>query len=192
MYYDDWILFRVPIYKESREEYNYQLHVRLEKRVKSYIEKAKHIGIGTARDYEIYWLDNPPPLNPEKITWKYNRIIGWIEFYADGMKIKTNLYLIRGRATWALRNVIIDYRGKLADVADAYYRDNEQLIERIGKFLTEVQRGRYGKKLARYRLDVDDTLRLLRYTDIKGLLQDLKDDRWGRKDAQQSGTPDHP
>lgn len=183
MFYDDWVLFRVPIYRESRDAYHDRVRANQEQRIEAYLNQARSIGIPDIEDVERYWRENPPPFNPERKAWRFDRIIGWIEFYADGMKIKTNLYLLRGRATWPLRNVVIDYRGKLADVADAHYRDNEHLVDRIETFLTDVQRGHYGKRLARYKLDVEDTVRLIRYTDLKGLLQFLQDSRSKRDDA---------
>ena len=89
------VLFAVPIYRESELEY----YSRLDAEDKSRLEKQaqimkRFIGKSASSNAENQ-LGNLTPLNPNRNSWRYNRIVGWIEFYSDRRTIKADLWLAK-------------------------------------------------------------------------------------------------
>ncbi|MBL7135133.1 MAG: hypothetical protein ISS81_00905 [Candidatus Marinimicrobia bacterium] len=166
----DNLIFRVPIYREQLEKYHEYLTKIRDRR----IEQEKKNGFNYDSSYEQYLCDNPPPINPRKISWKYNRIIGWIEFYAEEMQIKADLWFFRGkRVPKQFSRVIIDYRSKIGDVTGISNPDNKVIRYKIREFLDRLQSGLYWKKLSNYYIDSSFLLRNLDYMDVRKLLTDL-------------------
>lgn len=169
------ILFIVPIYIGSKTEYSDFLRKNHDKSVERKIQLLKKLDFdpnGT-REKEIH--DNPPPMNPEGIPWKYNRIIGWIEFYADGGIIKTDLwYTTAKRISMRTKNITVKYRSKMEDVVDTYNLNNEEIRSEIEEYLKNLQKGRTGwNVLKKHYKDISLLLRNLRYMDLKKMIEDL-------------------
>ena len=123
------------------------------------------------------WHDeHPSSENPDKIAWRYNRIIGWIEFYADGMRLKADLWLARGnRIGRNFRRVTIDYRSKLGDVSTHFVPTNEHLESSIIEFLEAVSRGESWKRLGNYFISIDEITEELRTINILKRLLNVND-----------------
>jgi len=172
------ILFRVPIYRESRDEYYEFLTKKRDQALGREIIRNKKFGLDKSEKHEQSLRENPPSINPQKITWEFNRIIGWIDFYADGMLIKAALWFIRAkRVSKQLSTIIIEYRGKISDVTVRSKPDNKYIRAQVKQFLSEVQYGTHVKKLSKYYIDSDLLLRNLEYFDIQKLLEDLLQER---------------
>ncbi len=171
-------MFQVPIYRESKEEYYQYLTERRDREVEDVIRHNKERGLDQDGSYEKYLRENPPNINPDKIAWNYNRIIGWIEFYSDGLIIKADLWFIRAkRVSRELSRVIFDYHNKIGDVTSFIHPNNEHIRGKIRKFLDDLQRGEYGFKLDHYYIDSSLLLRNLEYMDVKKLIDDLLEKR---------------
>ena len=95
MLYDPYVLFRVPIYRESQEEYGRNLKERQQAEVARQVAEAARSLFLDEEEVATFLKEHPPHINPGGQSWRFNRIVGWVEFYADGMLIKTNLYLAR-------------------------------------------------------------------------------------------------
>lgn len=178
MFNKKYILFRVPIYRESQDEYYKYLTKKRNQSLEQEISKINKLGLNRDGQLEKSLRKNPPSINPKKISWDFNRIIGWIEFYADGMLIKAELWFIRAkRISKQLSTVIIENRGKISDVTAQSKPDNKYIRMRIKQYLSEVQNGVHLKKISRYYIDSDLLLRNLEYFDIRKLLEDILHER---------------
>jgi len=166
-------LFYVPIYPESQSKYFEYLTLKQKKTQSDLLSRAKKLGQIQYESEKKYLEENPPPLNPNGIAWKFNRIIGWIEFYNNGGIIKANLHFTGlKRIQKILGKHVISYQYKIADVSDTYRKNNEQIRNDIEKFLLKLQNGKYSSKIKRYYIDSHEFLRILKYIDIKKIIND--------------------
>lgn len=169
------ILFCLPIYIESESEYSNFLTKNRNILVEHQIQQFKKIGFDPNGTLEQDLRSKPPTINPDQIPWRYNRIIGWVEFYADGGIIKADLWFTRAkRISKRVKNVIIDYRGKISDVVDTYRLNNEQISAEIEQYIIDLQKGKYGRNyLKRRYIDKSLFLKNLRYINIKKMIEDF-------------------
>ena len=169
------ILFCLPIYIDSESEYYDFLKNNRDISVEHQVQQFKKIGFDPNGIMEQDLRRKPNTIHPEQIAWRYNRIIGWVEFYADGGIIKADLWFIRAkRISKRVKNVIIDYRGKISDIVDTYHLNNKQIGAEIEKFLVDLQKGKYGRNyLQRRHIDKSLFLKNLKYINIKMMIEDL-------------------
>jgi hypothetical protein len=86
------IFMIVPIYRESEEAYNEKINSKIEQRGKTAISLALRRGVDQ-NTAEEDWENNKKFIYNNLISWRYNRIIGWIEFYATQGTIKADLWM---------------------------------------------------------------------------------------------------
>ena len=152
------VLFRVPIYRESQDAYYEDLTEQRDRFVEKAIERDP--------TSEQWWRENPPQINLERISWDYNRIIGWIEFYASGRKIKAHLWFTRAqRVRKQFGRVIFDPHFGIGDVTANYDHDNDSLRRKIREFLASLQKGDGGWGFDRFYIDSSLLLLNLEYMD---------------------------
>lgn len=166
-------LFDVPIYRDSPREYDEYLNINNDKYISFLLSNAKAHSKSHYDFVRKQIKENPYPINPQGIEWRYNRIIGWIEFYFDGTVIKANLYFTRSkRIRKNLGKQIIDYKYKIEDVSFTNHKTNPEIINDIESFLRRLQSGELDERFKKFHIDSDDILNILRYTDIKSILSD--------------------
>jgi len=173
------ILFAVPIYRESRLEY----YSRLDAEDKRTLEKQtkvlrRFMGKSASPNAEDGIGDLTLP-NPNRNAWRYNRIVGWIEFYSDRRTIKANLWLAKEKTIRKdFKRVTLEYKGKIADVALAHRASNSEIREAVHIFLTGFEQGAYSWSSAKkYHVDKALLLRQLEFVDIRGLIDKVEEDR---------------
>ena len=169
------ILFNVPIYIDSETEYYDFLTKSRDRSVERQVKRLKKTGLDPNGTVEQDIRDNPRPMNPERIPWKYNKIIGWIEIYANGGIIKTNLwYTTAQRISKRTKNTTITSHGKMDDVVDTYNLNNEEIRSEIEEYLKNLQKGVTGwNVLKKHHIDTSLLLQNLRYMDLKKMIEDL-------------------
>lgn len=176
----DRILFVVPIYRETESEYYSKLD-ELDKRNQERQEQIMRKFLGDAsRSYDLAKeiADSTPPI-PDRKAWRYNRIVGWIEFYSDRRTIKADLWLSKGkRPPTNFRSVTLEHKGKIADVCLAHRGDNPDIRQAITSFLDGLAKGLYGRNSFKG-LFVDKTLLLqqLDFLNIKALIDKIENGR---------------
>lgn len=171
------ILFAVPIYRESQLEY----YSRLDAEDKSTLEKQSQImkrfmGKLASSNAENGDLTLP---NPNRNAWRYNRIVGWIEFYSDRRTIKADLWLAKEKTIRKdFKRVTLEYKGKIADVALAHRTSNSEIREAVHIFLTGFEQGAYSwSSTKKYYVDKTLLLRQLEFVDIRSLIDMVEEDR---------------
>jgi len=168
------VLFRVPIYRESKTEYYHYLETQRTRHIEEQVHYLRRLGIDPAGTEERR-IQEETPFNPQGISWEYNRIIGWIEFYADGGIIKTDLWFIKAkRISREVKNKVFVCRRKISDVVSTYDLENTEIREAVRIYLNDLQQGKYGFSfLKKYQIESSWLLRNLEYLDIKTLIQDI-------------------
>lgn len=159
------VLFRIPIYKEKKEDYYSYLNKLQEERVKKLSQKP-----GLAEYYSK--AENQPSVNPKKIQWEYNRIIGWIDLYQYQTSIKAELWKIRLKRIPKNFNCnVFDDVGKLTDVCFLDNQSNEDLKKQVISFLRDLNKGEYGPSwLKKSFIDTSLTINQLQFLDLKNMM----------------------
>lgn len=173
----DNVLFAVPLYRESEDEYYSTLNER-DRIGQERQERVMRKFLGP--DYRSDEIAADPTFrtSPRK-EWKYNRIIGWIEFYSDRKTVKADLWLSKGKRPRSnFKSVTLEHKGKIADLCLAHAADNSKLRLAFAAFLENFEKARYGAD-GRQKLFVAKAtlLRQLEFTDIKGLIDRIEEDR---------------
>ena len=114
------ILFIAPIYSETEMEYYSRLDAedrcRMEKQAQTMKKFLSKDACSSAVDKEI--AGSMPP-NPYRKAWRYNRIVGWIEFYTDRRTIKADWWLSKGKKLpKTFKSVTFENKGKIGDVKE--------------------------------------------------------------------------
>jgi len=164
---DDKVIFRVPIYKDTPDEFYKSLKDRRDKIIQQKIASVTSF-------YQDYYSDpnNLPHPNPDKISWKYNRIVGWIELYLNGQVIKADSWKIRlKRIPNHFNPNYFDQVGKIADVCHAHKMDNDEIKEKTITFFTKLNNGRYGNYwFKNYFIYTGLLYKQIKYLDIKEMI----------------------
>ena len=154
-------IFSVPIYLCSETEF----HMKIEQKEKQ--DKQKY-----EQTYAFKKLSIPYEHKYEKVEWKYDKIIGWIEFYLNGKTIKANYWFIKAKKiSINLKNKQFEYRNKIADVSATHIKTNNKIIEDIKLFLLSCQERKYIKCFKNHYIYTTEIFKLLKYTDIKGMVE---------------------
>ena len=167
-------LFLVPIYRQTKEKY----HLELKDDFKKY-EQMIVKGIDDEEYLKHFYDDNKSEkrysrwLSSESNSiWEINQIIGWIQFYLHGINIKANLWFIKSkRIIKRPKKKIIEYIGKLGDVTDIEFNDNNKLKVDILKFIEDAQKGLYGFGLQKYYINNKWLLKIIDFIDIKSIVE---------------------
>ena len=166
MVLSEQVLFSVPIYRETETAFYDYLKAQHEKSNRGGLEE-----IGSSQiDADAEFIRKTFHYNRERKCWRYNRIIGWIDFYADGETLKAELYLARGTIRRNYKNIIMDCRSKIADVLHAGGKGNEEIWREIHLFMERLGKGEY-RKLPNGSFVDSNFIRFLEYTDIKALMR---------------------
>ncbi|MCX5847269.1 MAG: hypothetical protein NTW12_13085 [Deltaproteobacteria bacterium] len=166
------ILFKIPIYRESSDKYYEYLTNKRSKSVERRSASIKRIGLDRNGQIEKQLRNNLPSINPQCIYWNYNRIIGWIEFYADGGIIKAALWFSRSKKIRKdFGKQIIDCVGKISDVSETYNKDNDLIRKDLRDFISDFMLGKFGNRYKKYYLDSTEFLKLIEYLDIKRMIE---------------------
>jgi hypothetical protein len=173
------ILFAVPIYRESEQEFyasfDAEDKVKLEeqaKRMKLFLGRSD-----SASDMEKL-IGNLTLTNTNRKAWRYNRIVGWIEFYSDRRTIKADLWLAKGKTVRKdFKAVTLEYKGKIGDVVLAHRTSNAEIREAVHDFLADFERGAYSWSSAkRFYVDKGFLLRQIDFLDIRNLIDKVEED----------------
>lgn len=156
-------LFSVPIYLRSESNF----FEKLKQRRKKAEEKLKDSY--TAKKFEII-----PDVPAERFGWKFDQIVGWIEFYLNGKTIKANWWFVKARqVSLNLKRREFECLGKIADVSHTHHLGNDEIIAEIESFLKKCQNGEYIDKIKKYHIDVSNFLDCLAFLDIKSLIEKI-------------------
>lgn len=156
-------LFSVPIYLCSESDF----FKKLKQRRKKAEEKIKDSY--TAKKFGII-----PEVPVEKYEWKFNQIIGWIEFYLNGKTIRANCWFVKARQiSLNLKRREFECLGKISDVSYTHHLRNDEIVAEIESFLNKCQNGEYIGKIKKYHIEVSNFLDWLAFLDIKGLIEQI-------------------
>lgn len=173
------ILFVVPIYRETEGQY----YSRLDEEDRCKQENQERIMRRFVPDDSLSCnvakeVADSIQTNQHRKAWRYNRIVGWIEFYNDRRTIKADVWLSKGkRPPRNFKSVTLEYKGKIFDVGLAHREDNSEIRQAIRSFLDAFEKGAYGRNSAKG-FFVDKTLlfRQLDFLDIRSLIDRIEND----------------
>lgn len=164
---DRHVIFKIPIYREYREVFYDNLEMERNGIVRSQIDNNPGL-------YEDYYSDpdNLPNINPKKISWKYNRIIGWVELHNHFKTIKADLWRIRlERVPKNFNPNYFDFKGKIADVCATHSLNNDEIKACIIKFFENLQKGKYNCSwVKKFYIDTSLLIKQLECLDIKKMI----------------------
>lgn len=156
-------LFSVPIYMCSEADFR-----------KIIEKKRKKIEKENENSFTYKRFGFKPDVKLETEGWKYNKIIGWIEFYLNGQTIKADLWFVNAKRVGIdLRNKKIEYSGKIADVSITHGKSNTEIEKDIKTFFSNCQRGIYSKKIKNRFIDTSDFYRFSKYLDLKKMIVEI-------------------
>lgn len=156
-------LFSVPIYFCSKSDFFKRLKQKREK------SEAKLKNSSVHRVYNI----KPEP-STVKVEWKFDKIVGWIEFYLNGETIKANFWFVKAqRIAFNLKRKEFECFGKIGDVSQTHRRTNEQIFSDIRSFLEKCQNGKYLNQIKKYHIETSEFLDYLRFLNLKGLIKQI-------------------
>jgi hypothetical protein len=169
----DRILFIAPIYRESESSY-YSVLDEKDRHSRERQERIRRKFIGDAsRSAHLEIANSTQPRLPRK-AWRYNRVVGWIEFYSDRQTIKADLWLSKGkRPRTSFESVTVECKGKLADICLTHRIGNRKIRGEIASFLIALDAPENDSLKG---LFVDKTLLLqqLEFLDVKGLIDRIE------------------
>jgi len=174
------ILFAVPIYRESEQEYYSSLDAEDKSRLKEQAQRMKRFLGGSVSSPDVEnRIGDLTPANTNRKAWRYNRIVGWIEFYSDRRTIKADLWLAKGKTVRQdFKAVTLEYKGKIGDVVLAHRASNPEIREAVHNFLAGFERGAYSWVFAkRFYVDKAFLLRQIDFLDIRSLIDKVEEDR---------------
>jgi hypothetical protein len=174
------ILFVVPIYRESELGYYSRLDAEDKRRVDKQTQIMKRF---LSRSAPSSGAENQKgelkPPHPDREAWRYNRIVGWIEFYSDWRTIKADLWLAKEKTIRKdFKTVTLEHKGKISDVALAHQASNSEIREAIHNFLAGFEQGAYSWSSAKkFHVDKASLLRQINFLDIRRLIDKVEEDR---------------
>ena len=174
------ILFVVPIYREQEKEYYSRLNAEDKRRLEEQAQIMKRfLGRSASSSGGEKQIGDMTPPNPNRKAWRYNRIVGWIEFYSDRRTIKADLWLPKEKTVRKdFKTVTLEYKGKIADVALAHRASNSKIREAVYNFLTGFEQGAYSRSSAKkFYVDKALLLRQIDFLDIRSLIDKVEEDR---------------
>jgi len=165
------ILFSIPIYRQKEKEYNQYLDKQEDKFVEYNINQLirnKVIKEDDIVEFKKKIIYDHMRINP-RIRWKYNQIIGYIEFYLSGDKIKAQWWLKKSRRIPKIPGKkIFDFKGKISDVSSTLRLNNDEIKNRLISYLADLQEGKYKlNRIKNYFIDTTLFRDQLKYLDIK-------------------------
>jgi len=174
------ILFAVPIYRESEQEYYASLDAEDKSRFEEQAQRMKRfLGRSVTSPDEENRTGDLTLTNANRKARRYNRIVGWIEFYSDRRTIKADLWLAKGKTVRKdFKAVTLEYKDKIGDVVLAHRASNPEIREAIHNFLAGFERGAYSWTYAkRFYVDKAFLLRQIDFLDIRSLIDKVEEDR---------------
>lgn len=158
-------LFSIPVYFCSREEYIERKKLEEQKFKKSIKESFIYKYHGIEAEYK-----------PIKDDWKFNKIIGWIDIYLNGMTLKAEYWSISSkRVSFNSTTKKYEKIGKIGDISKTHYKTNQEIIEDVRIFLENCKKGEYLKNLKKYHIDTSEFYKVLEFINIKGLTKKLNE-----------------
>ncbi|MEW6488708.1 MAG: hypothetical protein AB1578_12450 [Thermodesulfobacteriota bacterium] len=173
------VLFAVPVYRESERAYYARLDAEDERRFQVQVNAmANFISDHSPSSEASREIVASVRAGRSRASWRYNRIVGWIEFYSDHKTIKADLWLAREkRVAKNFKNVTIEYKGKIADVCFAHTASNLEISAAIASFMVACQNGAHSwNATMKYTLDQDSARRNLPFLDFCGLMGQIEND----------------
>ncbi len=156
-------LFSVPIYLCSKSRFFQKLKQRRKKAEENLRDSY------TAKKFGI-----TPDVPAERFEWKFDQIIGWVEFYLNGKTIKANCWFVKARRiSLNLKRREFECLGKIADVSHTHHLRNDEIVAEIKSFLKKCQNGEYIDKIKKYHIEVSNFLDWLEFLDIKSLIEQI-------------------
>ena len=174
------ILFVVPIYREQEKEYYSRLNAEDKRRIEEQAQKMKRfLGASASSSGAENQVGDMAPPNPNRKAWRYNRIVGWIEFYSDRRTIKADLWLAKQKTLRKdFKTVTLEYKGKISDVALTHRASNSEIRQAVHNFLTCFEQGAYPwSSSKKFYVDKAVLLRQIDFLDIRSLIDKVEEDR---------------
>jgi|GEM_PF-6242428 hypothetical protein len=168
-----YVLFLVPIYRETKAEYYASLYREDKKRRQEASQRSERLfGKSSISSEELDEIENCFISCLNRMNWRYNRIMGWIEFYSDRRTIKADLWLSKGNAIRKhSRIAAIEHKCKLGDVILAHKASNAKIRKSVRNFITNLeQKKSLWGPVKKFYLDTELMLRQLEYVDIRKLI----------------------
>ena len=160
-------IFSIPIYVCSKSEFLRRIEQKRENAKKKYHSTFAY------KKMKI-------PYEPidEKAGWKYNKIIGWIEFYLNGQTIKAEYWFVKAKKiSINIKIKNFEYKNKIMDVSQTHHKTNKEIVDDIKFFLGNCQNGEYVNKFKNFYIDTEELLQLLKVMDIKKLVTTINKKR---------------
>jgi hypothetical protein len=159
------VLFSVPIYLESEDNYYHDIDCKNREKKENLKAKLEKYAQKEIPDDYFQSVSSP------QRSWRYNRIIGWIEFICNCRSVKADLWFAKERSIRkTFKAVDITYNGKVADVIHAYNSSNSEIRKSIKSFILKFESGAYSAKYKKYYVDKNGFFELLNFIDINKLI----------------------
>jgi hypothetical protein len=171
------ILFSIPIYRQSEVEYYKYLDELDDQNIKYHINQLTRTGMIRDGDTEKIEKDMRNDLYSfsKRTIWKYNQIVGYIELYLDGHRIKAQLWFINSKKLLKIPNKkTFEFKGKISDVVATNLYNNEEITNKINEFLVKLHAGKFGfKYLKKCYFDLTNFKKCIHFIDIKKLIESI-------------------
>lgn len=172
-----YILFLVPIYRETKTEYYASLDREDEQRRKEETQRIERLfGKSSISAEEVDENENRFISCLNRMNWRYNRITGWIEFYSDRRTIKADLWLSKGSVIRKHSRIpAIEHKCKLGDVILAHKASNAKIRESVRNFITNLgQKKSLWGSVKKFYIDTELLLRQIEFLDIRKLINSME------------------
>ena len=161
------VLFAVPIYSKSYDQFLVCIKKRQKELQRNKIARLKKWGFD-----EQTFSEGMQGKRFYTKGWKYNLIVGWLEFYLNGKTIKAQYWLVTAKKiSINLTNKIFEEKGKICDVSPTHTKTNSEIGNDIQSFLRKLQQGSYISCFKNYYIDSTAFLEFIKFLDIKGLIE---------------------
>lgn len=149
------ILLYIPIYAESPNEYRKKISNTIRKFSQTYKKQLEELNL-PKEIFESSLDEAGKRREDEFVGWRFNRIVGWIEIYSDGCILKANLNFTKlKKIPLVIKRNIIEYKGKIGDIASFQNLSNSDIANRLQDFLMQFQNGDWGKSYSKRYIDIN-------------------------------------
>jgi hypothetical protein len=172
-----YILFLVPIYRETKAEYYASLDREDKQRQKEKTQRIERLfGKNSITAEATDEIENCFISFLNRMNWRYNRIMGWIEFYSDRRTIKADLWFTKGSVIRKHSKIpVIEYKCKLGDVILAHKASNAKIRKSVHNFIANLeQKKSLWGSVKKFYIDTELLFRQIEFLDIKKLINSIE------------------
>jgi hypothetical protein len=117
-------ILSIPIYRCSPQEHEEEMNEEKRKLLefcKADSGTEAYSIIGNSFDREKWY------------PWRYNEIVGWVQFILNNSKLSGELWFARKRISRTLKNKRFYYQGKVFECFLQHYNDNAEIAKHVFK-----------------------------------------------------------